>query len=252
MNRPALAQPMFSERQQQILSMTERIGFVTVESLAEEFCVSAQTVRRDIIALSDAGRLQRFHGGAGAIGATETLRLDHGHKRQMSLGDKASVARQAAEFIPDGASLYLDVGTTLEMTAQALNERPGFRLFTNSMRAALAFDPMRHEVNVLGRRVVGRDGSLVGEEIMIALQGLRVDYALIACSGVDDEGRVMDFDLSKIAVKKAAMRAADKKYLLATPSKFGRTALATIAMLSDFDHVINAASVVEAPANSDG
>jgi len=239
MNRPAFPPAAFSERQQQILSMTERFGFVTIESLAEEFGVSAQTVRRDIIALSDAGHLQRFHGGAGAIGASETLRLDHGHKQQLSVEDKVRVAQRAAALIPEGASLFLDVGTTMEMTAQALNERPGFRLFTNSMRAALAFDPLRHEVNVLGRRVAGRDGSLVGEEIMIALQGLRVDYALIACSGIDNEGRVMDFDLSKIAVKKVAMGAANRRFLLASPSKFGRTALSTIAMLSEFDQVID-------------
>lgn len=227
-----------SDRQRQILSMTERFGFVTIESLAEEFGVSAQTVRRDIIALAEAGRLQRFHGGAGAIGASETLRLDHGHKKQLSVEDKRQVADQAAALVPDGASLFLDVGTTLEMTAEALNARSGFRIFTNSMRAALAFDPARHDINILGRRVAGRDGSLVGEEIMVALQGLHVDYALIACSGVDDEGRVMDFDLSKIAVKQAAMGAAKTRFLLATPSKFGRTALSTIAMLGDFDRVV--------------
>ena len=205
----------FSPRQREILALTERNGFVTIESLAEEFGVSAQTIRRDIIALADAGRLQRFHGGAGVTGQTETLRLDHGQKEQLSVEDKARVAQTAAACVPDGASLFLDVGTTVEMAAKALNARPGFRVFTNSMRAALAFDPSRHDVNVIGRRVAGRDGSLVGEETMLALQGLRLDYALIGCSAVDAEGRVMDFDLSKIAVKKVAMQAARKSLLLA-------------------------------------
>ena len=231
--------PQLNARQKEILIRAEASGFVTIEGLADEFDVSAQTVRRDIIFLSEAGLLQRFHGGAGVIGNTETLRLDHQQKLGIAVDDKIRVANAAAALLPEGASLFLDVGTTVETTAAALNRRPGFRVFTNSMWAALAFDPAQHEINVFGRRVAGRDGSLVGEEIMLSLNALRIDYALIACSAVDDDGRVMDFDLSKVAVKKAAMACASKKFLLATPSKFGRTALSAFADLSDFDAVID-------------
>ncbi|WP_428645619.1 DeoR/GlpR family DNA-binding transcription regulator [Roseibium sp.] len=232
-----------NQRQNEILTRAETSGFVTIEGLAEEFGVSAQTIRRDIIHLSEAGLLQRFHGGAGVgggtIGSSETVRLDHEHKLGIAVDDKLRVAEAAVALLPNGASVFFDVGTTSEMTASALNRRPGFRIFTNSMRVALAFDPAQHDVNVLGRKVEGRDGSLVGEEIMLSLAALRVDYALIGCSAVDHEGRVMDFDLSKIAVKKAAMNAATQKFLIATPSKFGRTALSVFAELSDFDAVID-------------
>jgi len=228
----------FTDRQNRIIALTEQQGFVTIERLADTFGVSAQTVRRDIIALSEAGRLQRFHGGAGPIGSSETLRLDHGHKTRVSVDAKMSVAHAASALVPDGSSLYLDVGTTVEYTAKQLNERMDLRVFTNSIRSALAFDPKRHDVNVLGGRMAGKDGSLVGEEIVMALTGLRIDFALIACSAIDERGRVMDFDMSKIAVKKAAMAAADASFLLATPSKFGRTALSTLAMRDDFDVVV--------------
>lgn len=230
--------PTFTDRQARIIALTEQQGFVTIERLAEKFGVSAQTVRRDIIALAEAGRLQRFHGGAGAIGDTETLRLDHGQKERVAVEGKLAVARQAGALVPDGASLYLDVGTTIEYTARQLNARSGLKVFTNSMRTALSFDPKRHDVTVLGGRVAGKDGSLVGEEIVVMLNGLRLDYALIACSAIDERGRVMDFDMSKIAVKKAAMAAARESMLLATPSKFGRTALSTLAMTDDFAHIL--------------
>ena len=237
--KPDTTLAQLNTRQNEILIRAEASGFVTIDSLTEEFGVSAQTIRRDIIFLSDAGLLQRFHGGAGAIGSTETLRLDHHHKLGMAVDDKARVAEAAVALLPDGASVFLDVGTTIEMTASVLNRRPGFRIFTNSMRAALAFDPAHHDINVLGRKVEGRDGSLVGEEIMLSLAALRVDYALIACSAIDHDGRVMDIDLSKIAVKKAAMDSATRRFLLAAKTKFGRTALSAFAELSDFDAVID-------------
>lgn len=101
----------------------------------------------------------------------------------------------------------------------------------------MVFDPSEHEVHVIGGRLSGRDGSLTGEEVILRLQDVHLDIALIACSAVDANGRVMDFDASKIAVKRAAIATAGATYLLATRSKFNRVAVATIAPLERFDKV---------------
>lgn len=225
-------------RQSEILARAERQGFVTIESLAEDFGVSAQTVRRDIIALDRAGLLQRFHGGAGSNGGGESLRLDHERKRALNVEAKAAIARKAAARVPDGAAIFLDVGTTVEAAAADLNGKAKLLVFTTSLRAALRFDHERHEVHVIGGRLSGKDGSLTGENPIGTLAGLRLDLALIGCSAIEDDGRVMDFDLGKILVKRAAMRAAGRSLLLATKSKFGRTARAEIAPRSAFEAVI--------------
>lgn len=51
----------------------------------------------------------------------------------------------------------------------------------------------------------------------------------------------MDFDLEKIGIKNAAMKAADKSLLLATGSKFGRRALAEICEVDAFAEVVSEA-----------
>ncbi|QPM90990.1 DeoR/GlpR family DNA-binding transcription regulator [Pseudooceanicola algae] len=236
--------PNLSQRQSVVLNRVLRSGFVTIEALAEEFGVSAQTVRRDIITLSEQGLLQRFHGGAGPIGSAESARLDHAAKRDVAREEKQMVGARAAAAIPAGASIFLDVGTTIECCAARLSQRAGFRIFTTSIRTALLFDPDAHEVNVIGGRLSGRDGSLTGEEVILRLHDLQIDVALIACSAVDDTARVMDFNTSKIAVKKAAMAAASSSYLLCTKSKFGRTALSTIAPTSRFQAVITESETI--------
>tara|TARA_R110002020_G_scaffold86590_4_gene213742 strand:- start:4412 stop:4972 length:561 start_codon:yes stop_codon:yes gene_type:complete len=182
------------------------------------------------------------------VGPADSARLDHAAKRNVARVEKQRVGERAAAMIPDGASIFLDVGTTIECCAARLAERQGFRIFTTSIRTALLFDPDAHEVNVIGGRLSGRDGSLTGEEVILRLHDLRIDVALIACSAVDENERVMDFNTSKIAVKKAAMAAASASYLLCTNSKFGRTALSTIAPISRFQAVIteeNAPSELE-------
>ncbi len=227
-----------SRRQSAILARVENQGFVTIESLAEHFGVSAQTVRRDIIALDGAGLIQRFHGGAGIARAPVSVRLDHERKRTINKDAKQVIAARAAAHVPDGAAIFLDVGTTLEAAAAALNEKNGLLVFTNSIRAAMSLSFERHEVHMLGGRLSGKDGSVTGEAPLTALAGLRLDLALIGCSGIEETGRVMDFDLAKIAVKRAAMRAADASLLLATRDKFTRSARAEIAHRDAFAAIL--------------
>jgi len=227
-----------TERQSEILAVVEESGYATLESLAERYSVSMQTVRRDIIALSNAGRLQRFHGGAGPIEREEAARLDYQAKRDISRSEKHVIGEQAADLIQDGATLFLDVGTTIEACAAALAKRRGFTIFTNSMPAAMKFDPQEHQVIVLGGKMAGRDGSIVGVDTLNIVKDVNLDYALIGCSTIDPSGRVMDFDLEKISIKKAAMKAARRSLLLATQNKFGRSALAVIAHVDQFDEVV--------------
>ena len=53
-----------SFRQTEILEIARAEGKVIVETLAERFGVTVQTIRRDLTELSDAGKLDRVHGGA--------------------------------------------------------------------------------------------------------------------------------------------------------------------------------------------
>lgn len=232
-----LIHPTLSPRQEEILARAQASGFVTIEALAAQYGVSAQTIRRDLIVLSKGGFLQRFHGGAGPAGELGAARLDYSVKRDVARTEKQIIGKRAADAVPDGASLFLDVGTTLEACATELNKREGFQIVTTSIRTALVMDPDRHTVHVLGGRLGGRDGSLVGEEVMRRLGQIKLDYALIGCSAIDEGERVMDFDPSKIEIKKAAIAAAETAFLLATRSKFGRTAFGTVAQLGAFKAV---------------
>lgn len=238
-----------TERQSAILEMVERRGYVTVEGLADAFGVSAQTVRRDIIAMDAAGLLQRFHGGAGSARQAQALRLGHGRKLAIAADSKRRIAEEAARLVPAGAVVYLDVGTTLEAVAAALSALEDLVVFTNSMRAALAIDHNRHAVHVLGGVMAGQDGSLVGEHVALRLSDVRLDLAFIGCSAVDDAGDVLDFDLRKIAIKKVAMASARTAVLCATRDKFGRTARARIAPLGAFHEVLTGD---DAPAANGG
>jgi DeoR family glycerol-3-phosphate regulon repressor len=224
--------PDLIPRQDALLRLVGERGFGTVENLASHFGVSTQTIRRDIIALTKRGLLQRFHGGAGLAGA---VRLGHAEKVGQHRDAKARIGALVLREIPKGAAIFLDVGTTAEAVAAALATRPDLRVFTNNMIAALRLASVEGpRVRILGGVLRGSDGSLVGGETVRELGGIALDLAVIACSGFDARGAPTDFDGEKIAVKRAAIAAARRSLLVADSSKFGREALERIAPLAAF------------------
>ena len=224
---------MTDKRQLKIVKRIETWGFATIDVLAREFNVSAQTIRRDIIHLDKCKLLHRFHGGAGV--RRKTSRLGYSQKKIAQVEGKQRIGEAVAALIPDGASIFLDVGTTVEAVAQALAKRTNLQVVTNSLFAAGALaisDSIK--VVVTGGLLHGADGSLVGGDVKSVLETFKFDFAVIACSGFDDDGTVMDFDIQKVDLKKVAMGNARGAILVADSTKFNRTAFVRAFALEDF------------------
>lgn len=232
----APAEPL-NDRQTALLGIIQRQGFATVEALADRFGVSAQTVRRDIIRLDEMGLLQRFHGGAGALEGT--VRLGYAHKQGVAVDAKTVIGRAAAALVPEGATVFLDVGTTVEAAARAMADHRSLRVFTNSLPSAMHLAGRAGiEVVVTGGTLRGADGSVVGDATTALLRDVRFDIALIGLSGWDDDGAPMDFDLDKIAVKRVAIARSRQAVALSDAGKFARTAVACIGPATMFARLV--------------
>ncbi len=133
------------------------------------------------IRLDEAGLIQRFHGGAGQ--RENTARPAYSQKRTISTDAKRAIAEACARMIPDGASVCLDVGTTVEAVARALLDHRSLHVVTTSVGALaiLAGAPVG-DVVVTGGLMRGADGSLVGEQAIGDVErpahGLRGDRLL--------------------------------------------------------------------------
>lgn len=224
-------------RQRQIIQILGEKGFATIDALAQHFEVSAQSIRRDIIQLDQGRFLQRFHGGAGL--RDSTVRLGYAEKHGRSAEGKARIASAAAELVPDGASVFLDVGTTVEAVARKLRHRSGLRVFTSSLATAMILaghDDI--ELHVFGGACRGPDGSLVGAATIAAIGDIHFDCAFLGYSGFDDDGALMDFDLDKIAVKRAALRRTEMAIAVGDATKFSRRAVARLSPPDDLAHLV--------------
>lgn len=220
-----------NHRQEALLRLVRDRGFAPVELLAGQLGVSAQTIRRDVARLTELRLLQRFHGGAG-LPEGETVRLGWHDKHGLASEAKQRIGTAALAEVPRGAAVFLDVGTTVEAAAQALARRGGpLRVVTTSLRSALLLAGTEGiEVQLPGGLLRGADGSLAGGMALQALAPLRVDVALLGCSGFDaTDGAPMDWDPEKVVIKRAVLAACRRGVLLADAGKHGRTALIRVA-----------------------
>ncbi|MBU9329200.1 DeoR/GlpR family DNA-binding transcription regulator [Burkholderia multivorans] len=218
-------------RQQELLEWVQRDGFVTVDDLAAHFAVTPQTIRRDVNWLADLNLLRRYHGGASLPTSSENV--SYTARQRMFHDEKRRIAALAASHIPDQASLFINLGTTTEEVARALNRHHGLRVITNNLNVASMMSGYPDcEVLITGGIVRPWDKGIVGELAIDFIRQFKVDYAIIGTSAIEADGTLRDFDTREVRVAEAIIEHARTVYLVADHSKIGRPALVRQGHLS--------------------
>lgn len=222
-------------RQQAILYAVMRQGYASIDSLAAEFGVSAQTVRRDIMELDRTGLLERRPGGASC--RTTILNSSYSQRQVEDFKAKERIAQAIVREIPDNSSLFLTLGTTVEVLAYALLERSGLMIVTNNVVAALTLNTKPDfEVVVASGYMRKSSNGLVGETAIEFVKGFQCDFTITSCGGISDsDGCLLDFHTADVSVARTMMERSGKVFLAASASKFGRQAVVRVAPLSRVD-----------------
>ncbi|MBB5222178.1 DeoR family glycerol-3-phosphate regulon repressor [Amaricoccus macauensis] len=220
-----------SFRQSEILEIARGDGRVFVEDLAQRFDVALQTIRRDLTEMSNAGLLDRVHGGA--VPRTGVTNFGYEERRGMNQTAKAAIGRACAAMIPNNCSIIMNLGTTTEAVARELLNHRNITVVTNNMNVAniLLANPSC-DIMVAGGALRRSDGGLVGDLTSEFFGEFKVDYAIMGVSAIDPDGDLMDFDLAEVRVSRAILKQARQAFLVCDRSKLGRSAPALLGSLS--------------------
>ena len=123
-----------TQRHNGIIELVKQQGYVSTEELVEHFSVSPQTIRRDLNELAEQNLILRHHGGA-ALPSSSVNTPWHDRKATQT-EEKERIARKVAEQIPNGSTLFIDIGTTPEAVAHALLNHSNLRIVTNNLNVA--------------------------------------------------------------------------------------------------------------------
>jgi DeoR family transcriptional regulator, glycerol-3-phosphate regulon repressor len=225
---------VLSNRQTEILNIARAHGRVMVEDLARRFEVSAQTIRKDLNDLCDHRSLTRIHGGAIIASGVENLAYEA--RRFVAAEEKKAIGAAAAALIPNGCSLFINIGTTTEEVASALTSHEDLLVITNNLNVAmLLYRHPRIEVIVAGGAVRRADGAVIGSTATSLIGQFKVDYAIIGASAIDEEGALLDFDYREVQAAQAIIANARSVMLVADSTKLRRSAPVRIADINQIN-----------------
>jgi len=237
-----------SHRQTEILAIARASGRVVVEDLARRFEVSAQTIRKDLNDLCEQRALTRIHGGAIIASGVENLAYEA--RRFVAAEEKKAIGAAAAAKIPNGCSLFINIGTTTEEVASALTSHEDLLVITNNLNVAmLLYRHPRIEVVVAGGTVRRADGAVVGSTATQLIGQFKVDYAIIGASAIDEEGALLDFDYREVQAAQAIIANARSVMLVADSTKLRRSAPVRIAHISQIQTFVTDAALPAGLAN---
>lgn len=225
------------ERRQSIVELLRAEPGLRVPEIARRLDVSQGTVRNDLKALANEGRLRRVRGGA-TLAQVDPVHPAFGTRSEINESAKRRIARWAAELVQDGDSILLDASTTVYYMAPYLQERRQLTILTSGIEVAqlLARNPSNKVILIGG--LLSNDGTsvtgLLGEHL---LKDIHVKTAFVSCSGFTPDVGMTEVDIHEAQLKSKMIASANSVVGLIDSRKFGKVDLTPFARTEQLAHI---------------
>jgi DeoR/GlpR family transcriptional regulator of sugar metabolism len=228
------------ERHQHILDLLGREGRFLAADLSNRYCVSEDTVRRDLRELARSGKIQRVHGGALPRRAEA---LPFASRQQIDIESKTGIARAAAGMIRDDQVVLIDGGTTNLRIASYLSRERSTTIVTNNLPLALALaDHPKVTVLLLGGNLQKEARVTTGIETIRGIESIRADLCLLGMCSLHPEVGITVSDREEAHVKKAMIGASTEVVGLISLGKMGTSLPYLVGAASRLTRLITDAS----------
>ncbi|NIK13294.1 DeoR/GlpR family DNA-binding transcription regulator [Alkalibacillus almallahensis] len=224
------------ERQNMIYELIKTNGKITIDELVSQFSVSSMTVRRDLAALEDEGKLVRTHGGA--VSTSLTLEDPLTVKETKYIDEKRDIAQYAMKFVFPNAKIILDSGTTTLELAKLIKYRDDLTIVTNDVKIAHELLDSNSEVILTGGNIQSKVGTLIGNQVMDFYRSIDVDLLFLGANALDLDKGISVPTLEKAQQKQLMIESALKVWTLIDHSKFNKRAFAHVSSLNYITGVI--------------
>lgn len=224
------------ERQAQILLLVNAHRSISVTEIQREVEVSRETIRRDLLVLARNRKLRKTHGGALSLEAREP---EIAVRQTTNVEGKRAIGRVAASIIPDGASVILAGGTTVQSAAEALMARRGLTVFTNCIASSMKlYGRNNNRVHVLGGELQPQNQACLGRDATQMLSSYFADFAIIGAGAISPQGLLMDFSREESELHNLMLQSAQTLIVVADHRKFGRYAPVRVQSIDKVTYLV--------------
>lgn len=226
------------QRHELIGTLVGASGRVRVADIAARAEVSEMTVRRDLEELEAQGVLIRVHGGAVST-VSRSFEPGFVARSGQAVDAKKRIGAAAAELIRDGETLVIDAGTTTLHVAEQLRPDLRVRVLALSLHVADALaDNPNVTLMIPGGVVRPHERSFVGGMVASTFEQLAFDTVILTSGGLDVEAGVTEYEFDDAQTKRAALRSARRKIIVADGSKLGAVAFVKLCPIDQVDLVV--------------
>jgi DeoR/GlpR family transcriptional regulator of sugar metabolism len=200
--------------------------------------VSEVTIRQYLDLLEKQGLLRRTHGGA-MLTSKSNIEKPFKLEETSFCDEKERIAQAAIDMIPDGATIILDVGTTVTALARNLINKKNLTVITNGLNIATILENNPNvTVIVTGGTLRSKQHSLVNPFAQFILEKIYADIAFISVSGIAAEFGITNVNTAEAEIKALFAKSARQRIVLADSSKVGNISMAKICSLDAIDTLI--------------
>ena len=143
--------------------------------------------------------------------------------------------------------MFIDGGTTTELLAPLLSNRPDLLVITNNIPLGNQVVISGTPVHILSGRLRATSLSALGSRTVEDIASFRAQLVILGANGVDPRLGFTTADVEEATVKEAMMRNSQEKIVLADSTKFGGVFPAAFALPSQIDRLI---TDIDAPQSS--
>jgi DeoR family glycerol-3-phosphate regulon repressor len=187
--------------------------------------------------LEDQGIVIREHGGARLAGQAVEGPLNQ--RMEENADAKLRIARAAIDFVQDGATIFIDSGTTSCFVAKQLVERKSLTIITNSLQVAADLSGINgNQLFLAGGRMDYDYRAFSDHHAQAFVRGFTPHLAILSVGGISVDHGLMDFHPGEAEMSRIAYATSKRVLLGVDASKFGRYALVHTAALTDVDILV--------------
>ena len=229
-------------RTKQIYEYLKQHETCSFAELMQRFSVSSATIHRYAEELSKRDAVTRVRGGL-SFNKAEAPREDTSaylDRVVTNRKEKVAAAREALSVIAEGDIVFLDSSTTVYELALLLREAnfAHLTIVTNSVAIIQNFRkfPSHYVLIGLGGSYDPHLNSILGSGTTEQLSHMNITKAFISAFGIDDKNVTTNHE-RQAELLRHVLASADKRYLIADSTKFGRRGLYRISAKGGFDAI---------------
>lgn len=228
----------FKDRENKILEYLSQNRESSVEELCAKLFVSAPTIRRDLKALSDSGKIIRTHGGAFLNGLPWESTPQELREKEF-VEEKDIIAKKCLDLINDGDTVMIDASSTGLQLMRLLGSKSSIIVITNSTKSSFVSTRAGVKTFVTGGEASKISFGYVGSFAEEFIRKFNADICFFSVSSLTPDGRLTDNSIAENQISKAMMECSKKSVLLLNSQKIGDPQLNTLCTLNDVDIVVS-------------